>query len=371
MPKYKTGSEILESSEWKNGDPITRRKIFLREVASQPDYQNASGEMQAKIYERFRDQMGFPPEEGAAPAEVPSVAPAAPPVTTEVAPAAAVDLDSQLMQEPNPVNQALENQLFGQDNLPPAPLVMAEEPAPPAGSILEQAIRNYPYTLGGGLVGLGFGTAEAASGAKGMLSNLMDGAPPATSGEKWLRNWAGMERELPGGVPAGAAAYQRSKLRGQVGKSIQQKYGPEASKKALLSIEGWMREQQMLRDLAEKASKAKAAETASKMLGRVPLGSTLTGASSALDVAEGLRRYRQGDVGGAGLSGLSALGQAGMLLPHPVPRLGGAALTLGTMPAEYIYRTLEENRRRAGRGLAPVSKGQAEIQYDPTGMPIR
>jgi hypothetical protein len=344
--RYKTGSEILNSEEWKNADEEGRRKIFVREVATTPEFRDASGEQQLKVFNRFG--IGEPDEPAAAPVAAPAPAPS-------------------LEEQVSAPDAQLEQSLFG--NMPPAPVQMIEEPQ--MSSTLGRAIADYPYAIAGGLGGFSAGTAEAMSGGKDMLKNLMSGNPPATSGEKWLRNWAGMERDVAGGVPAGAATYQRSKMQGKVGENIQRKFGPDVARKGLLSIEGWMKEQQMLRELAEKAAQSQAVEKATKMLGRVPFGSTLAGVGAGLDVAETARRVEQKDPLGAAISGIKAISQAGMLIPNPVTRLGGLGLTLGMMPVEDLYQTFRQNRMRSERGQSPMTRGPAEIQFDPMGMPIR
>lgn len=347
--RYKTGSEILNSEEWKNADEEGRRKIFVREVATTPEFRDASGEQQLQVFQRFG--IGEPGESAQPAQPAPEVVA---PVNLEEAAAAP---DARLEQE-----------LFG--NMPPAPVQpMEEPPAPP--SMLGRAISDFPYAIAGGLGGFSAGTAEAMSGGRDILKNIMSGNPPATSGEKWLRNWAGMERDVAGGVPAGAATYQRSKMQGKVGENIQRKFGPDVAKKGLLSIEGWMKEQQMLRELAEKAAQSQAVEKATKMLGRVPFGSTMAGVGAGLDVAETARRVEQKDPLGAAISGIKAISQAGMLIPNPVTRLGGLGLTLGMMPVEDLYQTLRQNRMRSERGQSPMTRTPQEIQFDPMGMPIR
>jgi hypothetical protein len=346
--RYKTGSEILNSEEWKNADEEGRRKIFVREVATTPEFRDASAEQQIQVFNRFG--IGEPDE----PAQPAQAAPeVVAPINLEEAAAAP---DAKLEQE-----------LFGA--IPPPPAQTIEEPQMP--STLGRAIADYPYALAGGLGGFSAGTAEAMSGGKDMLKNMISGNPPATSGEKWLRNWAGMERNVAGGVPAGAATYQRSKMQGKVGENIQRKFGPDVAKKGLLSIEGWMKEQQMLRELAEKAAQSQTIEKATKMLGKVPFGSTLAGVGAGLDVAETARRVEQKDPLGAAISSIKAISQAGMLLPNPYTRLGGLGLTFGMMPIEDIYQTARFNRQRSALGLPTATRAPAEIQYDPMGMPIR
>jgi hypothetical protein len=166
-------------------------------------------------------------------------------------------------------------------------------------------------------------------------------------------------------------AREKAQARGKVSEKVQRLYGGEAVKKGLLNIEGWAREQQILRELADKARLRQAAEATAKVAGKIPFGSTLAGVGAGLDVAEAAKRYQEGDVGGAAISGISALGQAAMLAPHPVPRLGGALATAAAMPADYVYQVMRENERRKKKGLPPITKPVEEIQYDPMGNPIR
>lgn len=124
-------------------------------------------------------------------------------------------------------------------------------------------------------------------------------------------------------------------------------------------------------ELERRMSQSQVPSKISKLLGRIPLGSTLAGLGAGLDVAEAAKRYQEGDIGGAGISGISALGQAAMLAPHPVPRLGGALATAAAMPADYVYQLMRENDRRKKKGLPPITKLPEEIQYDPLGNPLR
>jgi hypothetical protein len=48
----------------------------------------------------------------------------------------------------------------------------------------------------------------------------------ATSGTKWLQGWANIDKEIAGGVPEGAAAYNRSKGQGKVSGRLTKMYGP-------------------------------------------------------------------------------------------------------------------------------------------------
>lgn len=228
--------------------------------------------------------------------------------------------------------------------------------------------------FGGAGAGAIAGTVEVASGVKNKLANFIKdispAKPPMSSGDKWLKNWAHMDRDPVGGTPSGAAAYQRSKSSGDVSKKIQKKFGPEFEKKALLNIEGYMREKKLLEELAGKEAGKEAMSKASKVLGKIPLGSTMAGYSSGMDIGEAAQRASKGDITGATIKGVSGLGTAATLIPHPAPRLLGGALALGSMPVEYVYQMMQENKRRKSQGLAPASRGQEEIKYDQMGNPI-
>jgi len=360
----KTPSEIMGSDEWKNADLPMRRIIFVREVARYPAFANADAETQAAIRQRFN-------------VDDPSTAPKS---AEAVAPKDVLDEDGGSTT----IDPKLENQLFGELNIPPLPKDgkdAAAEAAPK--SLLSRAITDYPYTIGGGLLGFGAGTSETVMNAGNLLKEAFKDAAsgkPTTSGGKWLANYAFMDRDFVGGVPQAAAAYQRGKTKGVIGKELQKMYGPEWSPNKRLSIEGWLKEQELFKELAQKAANSQVAKTISGTMGKIPFGSTLAGVGAGLDTAEAVRRYKpkydengqmteEGDVGGAILSGLSAAGQLGMTLPHPVPRLAGTALTLGVMPADYVYQTMAHNKRRAKKGLAPITRKQSEIEYDPMGNP--
>lgn len=57
----------------------------------------------------------------------------------------------------------------------------------------------------------------------------VSGTTGGTSGEKWSRNWANVERPGVGGVPEASAAYQRSKGHGKVSERMSKMWGPVPS----------------------------------------------------------------------------------------------------------------------------------------------
>jgi hypothetical protein len=222
----------------------------------------------------------------------------------------------------------------------------------------------------GALVGAGAGvTAGTAETGKNLLSSRRAAAaepakaPVAGSpGQKWSAK-TGFGRGEGETVREVSEAFQRAKNKGKVSGRI-----PVGG---TLNIHEWARQKEMAEELARRSAPKEVAGQVSRALGKVPLGSTLAGAGAGLDVAETAQRLKSGDIGGAGISGISALGQAATLIPHPVPRLGGALTALATMPADYIYQMMRENKKRKEKGLPPITTIPEEIEYDPMGNPIR
>jgi hypothetical protein len=59
------------------------------------------------------------------------------------------------------------------------------------------------------------------------------------------------------------------------------------------------------------------------------------------------------------------------LFTPPQLRIPGFAANVLSEPAAYIQKALRENELRRKQGLAPVTRGQEEIEYDPMGNPVR
>lgn len=222
----------------------------------------------------------------------------------------------------------------------------------------------------GALVGTSVGfTAGAVEKGKDVLSRRQ--APPVeptkgpimgSPGQKWSAK-TGFGRGEGETVREVSEAFQRAKNKGKVSSRI-----PVGG---TLNIHEWFRQKEMAEELARRAAQSEIGRNISKTLGKIPLGSTLAGLGAGLDVAEAAKRYQEDDLVGVGISGLSALGQAAMLVPHPATRIGGALMTAGAMPADYIYKVMRENEKRKKKGLLPITKPIEEIEYDPMGNPIR
>ena len=222
----------------------------------------------------------------------------------------------------------------------------------------------------GALVGAGVGATAGTVETGRNLLGRRQAAPieparaPITGspGQKWSAK-TGFGRGEGETVREVSEAFQRAKNKGKVSSRI-----PVGG---TLNIHEWFRQKELAEELARRAAQSQIVQNVSKVAGKIPFGSTLAGAGAGLDVAEAAKRYQEGDVGGAAISGISALGQAAMLAPHPVPRLGGALATAAAMPADYVYQVMRENERRKKKGLPPITKPVEEIQYDPMGNPIR
>tara|TARA_R110000868_G_C10923742_1_gene765882 strand:- start:1035 stop:2243 length:1209 start_codon:yes stop_codon:yes gene_type:complete len=248
-----------------------------------------------------------------------------------------------------------------EEKLPVLPEVSGEAPKFEAADI--PVIDPKTGLSVGATAGAIAGTAEAVPS----LYNKLRGKVPidvdaGSPGQKWAAK-TGYGKGPGYSVQEVARAYEKAKSKGKVSGKL-----PPGE---TLNINEWIKQQKLAEDLASKSAGKEFFSKASKVLGRIPLGSTLVGASGGMDIAEAAQRASKGDIVGAAIKGVGGLGSLATLIPHPAPRLIGGALALGAMPAEYIYEMMEENKKRKKQGLAPLSRVPAEIEYDPMGNPIR
>jgi len=186
----------------------------------------------------------------------------------------------------------------------------------------------------------------------------MGGVPGGgTGGEKWARNWAGMNK--PGAsVPEAAAAYQRAKGHGPVTAKVTQKFGPGAK----LDIASYSQAQKA-RPLAEKIigrappAVQRTGQAVAGAASKIPkwLGRGVAGASAGFQGVDAVNRWKTGDKLGGVIGGLGAVGSGAALIPHPLTRGIGTAIGVGApMLNELIdrYRNKEEPRGYAkGRAV--------------------
>lgn len=187
-----------------------------------------------------------------------------------------------------------------------------------------------------------------------------------TPGQKWSMA-TGYGRGEGETVREVSEAFQRAKNKGKISSKI-----PVGGS---LNINEQMRLAQQAGELESKLRSAQAVAEApgvlSKTLGRIPLGSTMMGVSAGQNIAEAAKELEEGNVTGAGIRGAGGLGALMSLVPHPGMRLAGTAMDIASEPAAYIQKALRENKLRQQRGLAPVTRGAAEIEYDIMGNPVR
>jgi len=284
--------EILNSPEYQDANIDTKRAIFVKHIAKTPDFANANAETQHAIIERFglaepkaKVETGEPDFSDIAPAPPASSAPAA--------------------SQTKPATQS--SILNDVKNLSPA----------------QQA-----GLLGGATVGAEAGRREVKA-AKAAPRVVESGSP----GQKWMSK-TGYGKGEGYTVQEVAEAYERAKNKGKISSKI---FPGRA-----LDIEGWAQQKKLAEELASKAKMAEGAKTATRLLGKIPLGSTLMGAGAGLEGAQAYEAYQQGDYPLAAIHGIGALGSAASLIPHPATRLGGGALSLLSVPAAEMYKRFKK-----------------------------
>lgn len=185
---------------------------------------------------------------------------------------------------------------------------------------------------------------------------------PDTSGTKWMRNWAGVDREIAGGVPEASAAYQRSKGQGKVTGKITKKFGPEALQPGGLSIQGPRYDPavrgateaaDILRQGEVAAAQAAAAERLRQArpsaLSSIARGARspfvqgpLAGAFSGMSFYDAYQKWLAGDRSGAVIDALGGVGGLLTMIPTPLTMGAGLALSLGSLPASYINERMRQ-----------------------------
>jgi hypothetical protein len=203
---------------------------------------------------------------------------------------------------------------------------------------------------------------SAAKAAAAAPEAVRTGSP----GQKWSMA-TGFGRGEGETVREVSEAFQRAKNKGKISGKI-----PVGGS---LNINEQMRLAKQAGELESKLKGAQAFAEApgviSRALGKIPLGSTMMGVSAGQNIAEAAKELEEGNVTGAGIRGAGGLGALMSLVPHPGMRLAGTAMDIASEPAAYIQKALRENKLRQQRGLAPVTRGAAEIEYDIMGNPVR
>lgn len=183
-------------------------------------------------------------------------------------------------------------------------------------------------------------------------ADLVDKAKP-TSGTNWIRNWAGQNKTIAGGVPEAAQAYQRGKAQGDISRSFEKRFGLSPREPGMPVQSTVDRLIQQGKDAEEAAAKAAQATTEAEKIAaqrlaqatpgplsrigtmiKAPLTTgALGGAGAGLSFYEAYDRYMKGDTSGAVIAALGGVG--GLMTMVPGLQVPGLALGLGSIPLQY------------------------------------
>jgi hypothetical protein len=275
--------EILNSPEYQDANLETKRAIFVKHIARTPDFANANAETQNAIIERF----GLAEPTEVAEPSFSDVSPAAPAEAPRAAP-----VESSMVRD-----------------------IQALSPSQQAGLVT------------GATAGMEAGRREVKAAKTPRV------VEPGSPGQKWASK-TGYGKGEGYTVQEVAEAYERAKNKGKVSSKI--------SPGRALDIEGWSQQKKLAEELASKGKLAEGAQTATRLLGKIPLGSTLMGAGAGLEGAQAYEAYKKGDYPLAAIHGVGALGSAASLIPTPMTRLGGGALSLLSVPAAEMYKRMKK-----------------------------
>ena len=199
---------------------------------------------------------------------------------------------------------------------------------------------------------------EYAQAQRAAKAAAVEGVAPQSGGQKWLKNYANLDRpEFTGGVPEAAQTYQRSKPQGKVTSKLYKKFGNMPLNIAAQPAEGAAA--QALEESGRSASFGKYL----RGLGSLPVKAGMFGATAGLGAVDALNRYNAKDTTGSAISGL---GTAAALA---APYVG----TMGALPAASIAAPLY---LMASDRIERLKKHPEEIRlqeddFDPLGVPIR
>ena len=295
-----TGTQILNSKDWQEADLAGRRIIFVNKVAKTPAFQNADAETQHAIIERFG------------------------------------------IGDHNPADLAEEQSPFSDVTLATEIKAPQAEPSAPAPKSIAQSIQELPLEE---QTGLAAGAATGMEAGRREISAVSQAAKRAAEDAKNMTGSPGQKYSAKTGYGKGEGytvqevveSYKRAKNKGKVSGKIL----PGES----LNIEEIFNRQKLAEDIAKREKLLKVFSEGSDLLGKVPFGSTLAGAGAGLEGVEAYNAYKHGDYPLAALHGLGALGAGASLIPHPLTRIGGGALSLATIPAIELYQRLRGNKK--------------------------
>ena len=108
------------------------------------------------------------------------------------------------------------------------------------------------------------------------------------------------------------------------------------------------------------------AQTVGNVMGKIPVvPSTLGGASAGYQGQEAFDRYQKGDMTGATIAGVGALGGLASMVPHPATRALGA---LTSVAAPSALTVLDAARKLGQQPRVPVTEGEMRMAQQPAFM---
>lgn len=245
-----------------------------------------------------------------------------------------------------------------------------QEPKKPEKTIVETT-RELAGPVVGGVVGAGL---EAKRGLGRFAQNIARAADPELMAEAKLKadlnaveKYGRTQHRVPGmpmekpGLYFGQPTYEleSKRAREEIAKMLAD---PDYQQKVLAEQKPHIAQYQ-------KRVSPTIAQRAGNFLGRTPLGllgGAAVGAGAGMQAADVVNRYNQGDKLGAVIGGLGTLGTGIAMIPHPVARVGGTALSLGAEGLNAYIDILKKNnpldRFLQNNPLAPVGEFQTPQQ---------
>jgi hypothetical protein len=204
-----------------------------------------------------------------------------------------------------------------------------------AAGAMDKNIRGMSEPLASSMRNFGFNTAGA--GPAGPVGG------PASSGAKWLQNWGNIFKEdFSGGVPEAAAQYNKMQPQGKImqrlakkGLITNQPVQPGVFTGGQLSISGQTPPPKAPGALSQAAGVLK--QGAGAVLNAPGVSGALGGLGMAESGQEFMKRQAAGDVPGQVMAGMGVAGGALAMVPNPMSKALGAALSTASPLSLYLY----------------------------------
>jgi hypothetical protein len=179
---------------------------------------------------------------------------------------------------------------------------------------------------------------------------------PASSGAKWLQNWGGISKEgFSGGVPEGAAQYNKMKPQGQIMQGLAKKglitpqpVQPGVFTGGQLSISGQPPASPPVAPPQAPGPLSQAAGALKQGAGAVLRSPVTMGALGGLSVlesgGEAISRTKTGDPTGANIAAAGGVGGVMQMLPLPLPLKAVGAAVAAASPLTLYLRDKINNQ---------------------------